>query len=71
MNKEKITGRLENWKWSNNYKGSLEGNIFDDSKGRFRDDDYVHTSEIVECNLVENTGFVKTLNSYYTLGKKA
>lgn len=62
--------KLENWKAVSYDDGDFTliwGNIYDDEKGRFRDGAYIHTSKVLSST---ETG-VQTLNTYYTLGKKA
>lgn len=44
---------------------ALWGQIYGDSKGRFRDGHYVHTSKIKSINVSPTGVFVSTLNSVY------
>lgn len=69
MSKIKITGRLEGWHQDNLYEFILWGNIFGDSKQRFRDGTRIHTSYIVTPSDEWKEGaVVKTRNSTYLLG---
>lgn len=63
-----ITGRLENWVWDE--RGIYWGNIYEDSRGRFNDGTWIHTSLVKKekKNRIEGD-LVKTLNSIYILGK--
>ncbi len=66
-NVNKPVGRLENWSYK---EGDLLvwGNVYDDTKGRFEDGSYIHTSQIVHLDI--EGGHVRTLNSLYLLGKR-
>lgn len=60
-----IHGTLERWAEDKKYN-VIWGFIYGDTKGRFRDGTWIHTS-----NIVERKGkIIKTLNSTYKLGKK-
>jgi len=69
--------RIENWSIiadnSNPYlapelrNGRLKGNIFDDELLRFKNNDLIITSLIIELNLKEN--YAQTENTKYILGK--
>lgn len=60
----KITGKLEQWSKDPMFN-IYWGYVYGDTKGRFRDGTWIHTSSVVK---VED-GFVHTLNSLYELGE--
>ena len=64
-NPTEYTGRLENW-FYRSFLGQtwVEGNVYDDAKGRFRKGAFIHTSMLVEIdpeNKVANTTYSKYL----------
>ena len=68
----KVTARLEGWILKNGIYGMwLEGRIYDDTKGRFQDGTYVHTSsiELEEAQNLQTGSVAKTRNSNYLLGE--
>lgn len=71
--KLEITGRLENWYFDPIFD-IIWGNLYDDSKGRFYDGQWIHTSSIPKLKELRpkfRKGYkVRTLNSIYLLGKK-
>lgn len=60
------TGRLENWNIL--YGIYIGGNVYNDSKGRFPDGEWITTSKLV--HLDEQTGHARTTFSNYVLGEK-
>lgn len=69
MDKE-ITGRLEGWTYDPIFN-IIWGFVYDDIRKRFRDETWIHTSNIVSKSKKFRKGQkVKTLNSIYLLGKK-
>jgi hypothetical protein len=71
---QKVTGRLENWIYDPLWN-VVWGNVYDDARKRFRDGEWIHTSDI-PVTRVGRTGdvlkegdIIKTLNSKYLLGK--
>lgn len=65
-----ITGTLEGWCQDNLYAYIIWGNVFGDSKGRFRDGTRIHTSYITPPSEEWKEGaIVTTRNSVYKLGK--
>ena len=67
-----ITGRLENWvlaPWGED--SVVWGNLYDDSKERFSDGTFIHTSSVESIVLIENVKYVQTRYSRYALGEQA
>lgn len=66
-----LTGRIENWYVDVYGFPVLWGDVYEDTKGRFKDGTHIHTSQITEKQVGELTeGYVLvTLNSVYLLGK--
>jgi len=66
---KEITGRLEGWIYDADYN-VLWGFIYDDTRKRFRDGEYIHTSGIPRGKRIEfkEGMIVDTLNSSYLLG---
>ena len=64
-----ITGRLEDWVIDPVFD-IVWGHCYDDSKGRFRDGTYIHTSSVPDLRkkALQKGDLVKTLNSTYLLG---
>lgn len=65
------TARLENWVKDDTHS-VIWGFVYEDSKGRFRDGTWIHTSYI-DADLfisAKEDDVVKTLNSSYLLGKQ-
>lgn len=64
-----IDGTLENW---GIYFTCIIGNIFNDIKGRFKDNTVIKTSKVID-NIYElkEGDIFSTKNSTYLLGKKA
>ena len=63
---KQITGKLERWRIQRYPQGVIYwGFIYGDTKGRFRDGAYIHTSLVEKRE--EQT--IYTLNSVYELGK--
>lgn len=61
-----ITGRLENWTIQKYPQGVIYwGNIYGDTKDRFYDGQYIHTSLVTS----RDGQIIHTLNSTYELGK--
>ena len=60
-----LTATIENW---NIVRGTVVGEIYGDTKGRFKDGTPIRTSSIVEITPDKK---VITRNSTYKLGKKA
>ncbi|QIG68142.1 hypothetical protein EVB55_207 [Rhizobium phage RHph_Y68] len=64
------TARLEDWGVIDG-KNQIFGNVFEDSKGRFDDGQYVKTSPSEQnLHLLEEGDVVHTKNSVYLLGKR-
>lgn len=67
----RVTGRLEGWVVDQTYP-VVWGRIFGDTKGRFPDGTFIHTSVVTAlyegATLVEGQ-IIETLNSAYLLGK--
>lgn len=66
-NPEEITGTLENWSYDRHHR-VFWGQIYGDTKGRFRDGTMIHTSAC-EFNKNKEGDIIETLNSRYKLGK--
>ncbi len=68
-----ITGRLENWTYDLVWKVLL-GDIYEDTKGRFQDGLWIHTSVLKhtkeEIKAFKEGDVVTTKYSTYLLGKK-
>lgn len=69
-----IDARLENWFTQEITRYATEscvifGYIFDDKKGRFKDDTWISTSFINKTEFKEGE-VVETMNSRYLLGKR-
>ena len=66
-----ITGRLENWSVRDWGEGRIIvwGNINGDTKGRFSDATYIHTSDFPAIPLKDGD-VITTRNSVYLLGKR-
>lgn len=66
-----VTGRLESWYWDNTYN-IVWGYLFDDVRGRWRDGEHIHTSNITshKQDTTKEGDVVTTLNSTYLLGKQ-
>ncbi len=64
-----INGKIENWYI---YFGScIMGNIFNDSKKRFKDDTLIKTSKVTDViDELKEGDICHTRNSIYLLGKK-
>ena len=65
MKSEEITGRLEDWWWDEQNK-VYWGYVYQDTKERFRDGAYIHTSRVLKTE--DDKAY--TLNSIYILGQK-
>lgn len=65
---KEFTGVIQNWKWSNMYRNSVEGFVYGDTKKRFSDGKYIYTSTVLRVVQVP-TGekYAITLNSTYQL----
>lgn len=63
-------GVLENWFYDRDY-GVVWGLIYGDSKGRFADGSFIHTSSLKPTGKLEEGATITTRNSSYLLGKKA
>lgn len=69
-----ITGRLENWVYDSLWN-VVWGNCYDDIHKRFRDGEWIHTSDIPTTrngrtgSTLKEGDIIKTLNSTYLLGK--
>ena len=64
----KITPNLiKNWNIENAYDGSIMivGNIYNDTKGRFVDGTYIHTSRVMNVDFLRGVAITK--NSFYNL----
>lgn len=61
-----IHGRIENW-WRD--RNVIRGNIYGDTKGRFPEGHFIHTSRVVSGP--DADGVITTLNSAYRLGEPA
>ncbi len=72
-NKQEFTGTLEDW-WYDEINHVIWGNIYGDSKGRFREGAYIHTSNLrmskKEMLDHQEGDEVLTMNSRYRLGRK-
>lgn len=66
-----LTGRIENWYLDVYGFPFLWGQVYDDTKGRFKDGEHIHTSRITETQVSElQSGYVlETANSIYLLGR--
>jgi len=68
---EEITGTLRNWyvEMVNETEGIVWGHVFGDSRRRFRDGTFIHTSGVIVANhaLIEGE-VIQTRNSRYLLG---
>jgi len=64
-----VTGRLEGWVWDDRHL-VIWGFIFGDTRKRFSDGTWIHTS-LIEKKFKDATegDVVETLNSKYLLGK--
>ena len=62
------TGRLENWRFDAN-NGVLWGNLFNDTRQRWEEGAYIHTS-YVKAQVFNEGDVVQTLNSSYLLGQQ-
>lgn len=63
-----VTGVLENWKPSADYRGGMEGNIYGDKKGRFFDGQFIYTSTALHILLLpDGTKYLRTRYSLYRL----
>lgn len=54
---------LHDVRWSRTYSGALDGIIKNDSKRRFNDGTFIHTSTVVELT----AGYVQTKNTVYKI----
>lgn len=69
MEQIQTNGTLHNWWVDNNM---VYGEITGDTKARFSDNTFIHTSRIdVDKSDIKEGGVVVTLNSSYSLGKKS
>jgi len=72
---EEITGRLESWAWMPLSRGTywIVGHIYGDTKGRFPDGTYIHTSPIISKHFpaeeLKRGSVVATTYSKYLLGE--
>lgn len=66
-----VTGYLENWVYDDLWN-VVWGEIFQDSKGRFPDGTWIHTSNIPSGRHrdYKEGDHVRTLNSLYILGEQ-
>lgn len=68
-----ITAELRNWKKATYLNGDIYwGNVYNDTKGRFRNGARIHTSLVTGYSPDlndEETTFVHTLNSVYLIRK--
>jgi hypothetical protein len=65
-----ITATLTNWKFvPNEYGGYIWGNVFGDTKNRFRDGTRIHTSQIKAVEDTPGGKVAITLNSNYLLSE--
>ena len=67
MCKEMTVNLIKNWNIESAYDGSIMivGNIYNDSRNRFTNGTYIHTSRVMSVDFL--TGVVKTKNSFYNL----
>ena len=65
-----INGILEEWILS---EGMIFGRVYNDTKKRFKDGEYIHTSTVLESSTpdLEEGSIIETRNSVYLLGKPA
>lgn len=68
MNETKVTGRLEKWSYDPT-NHMFWGRVYGDSKGRFADGTYIHTSMCHKPDAKEGD-IIKTHYSTYLLGEK-
>lgn len=69
-----VTGRLENWEVDPRFCEEDEtiiwGYIYDDSRGRWPEGTWIHTSGTANCGFMEGD-VIETRNSVYLLGVPA
>ncbi len=58
---------LRNWKYHPYYVNIIQGNIFNDEKGRFEDGKAVSTSSVLGLQSINGKTYAITRNSKYEL----
>lgn len=70
MQEYAVTGILKNWSRAGTDDLHIYwGNLYGDTKGRWADGTYIHTSKVTHTEEMEDHFIVHTLNSVYLLPK--